>query len=349
MKQLNIGLLIKAIITLSVILILLGAFLFYGWQTYIQRQARSAYESWLSYIVPAGTNRDRVINPQMENSTVSEGIGYGMLFSVAFDDIYHFDRLWSYANHNLDAKGLMNWKIGKNGEILGQGSATDADQDIAYALILAEEKWPGRGYVQAAKQILNSIVTYESDQEGLLLPGDNWGNPEIYNPSYIAPAYYELFYKITGNLVWEKIAQANSNWLVKTLNNTTGLAPDWADHLGYPKDNNYGYDAIRVPIRWICYYRQNHNVNARNILGKELGTLKLLAKRGLKSGYTLEGVPTVNFLNTDYLASFTALSLYKPYSPLSISLIWRLSHSQSPTYYGNAMKVWVMSLAANKF
>lgn len=50
--------------------------------------------------------------------TVSEGIGYGMLLAVMFNDQTTFDRLYAYAiahSNRNDEWGLMHWKVDKNG------------------------------------------------------------------------------------------------------------------------------------------------------------------------------------------------------------------------------------------
>ena len=69
-----------------------------------------------------------------------EGIGYGMLLAVYFDDKATFDGLWAYANIHLNAQGLMHWRIGPDGNVWGHNAATDADEDMALALIVADRK-----------------------------------------------------------------------------------------------------------------------------------------------------------------------------------------------------------------
>src|SRR5688500_10957218 len=43
------------------------------------------------------------------DSTVSEGIAYGMIIAVMFDDQPLFDALWQYALCFLNDNGLMSW------------------------------------------------------------------------------------------------------------------------------------------------------------------------------------------------------------------------------------------------
>ena len=71
----------------------------------------SAYKTAL--IVPDMANDGalRVKRPSDGNDTVSEGISYGMLFSVYMNDKTTFDGIWKYEQKHLDPKGLMHWKI----------------------------------------------------------------------------------------------------------------------------------------------------------------------------------------------------------------------------------------------
>ena len=48
-------------------------------------------------------------------STVSEGIGYGMLIAVYMGDQMLFDNLWKYEQLHLDSNGLMNWSVDASG------------------------------------------------------------------------------------------------------------------------------------------------------------------------------------------------------------------------------------------
>ena len=97
-------------------------------------------------------------------STVSEGIAYGMLIAVYMgtkDDQMLFDDLWRYSQAHLNGNGLMHWGIAANGTtITGQGGATDADEDIAFALVMADKQWGSAGtlnYLNLAKTQITSV------------------------------------------------------------------------------------------------------------------------------------------------------------------------------------------------
>ncbi|HJT24693.1 MAG TPA: glycosyl hydrolase family 8, partial [bacterium] len=104
------------------------------------------------------------LNP---NSTVSEGIGYGMVIAVYMNDQNLFDNLWKYEQLHLDGNGLMNWYIDASGATDGSGGATDADEDMAWGLLMAARQWGGSGslgtsYQSLAVSQINKLYSYIS-------------------------------------------------------------------------------------------------------------------------------------------------------------------------------------------
>ena len=51
-----------------------------------------------------------------------------MLLAAYIGDLPTFECLWSFAKSELDNFGFMNWQISSDGNVLGSGGATDADQ-----------------------------------------------------------------------------------------------------------------------------------------------------------------------------------------------------------------------------
>ena len=159
------------------------------------------------------------------NSTVSEGIGYGMLIAVYMGDHALFDNLWKYEQLHLDSNGLMNWSIdssgnvtkGSDGNTVGGGAATDADEDMAYALVMANKQWGGMGslsktYSSYALSQIQAIWNHEIYQSKLAGPGDGWGGANLFgdiNISYFAPAYYRVFKQVDTDSThaWDAVNQ----------------------------------------------------------------------------------------------------------------------------------------------
>ena len=94
-----------------------------------------AYNQWKATFVKGS----KVIRPENQNDTVSEGIAYGMMIAVAMNDQSLFDSLYGTWKANGTAGSLMTWCLGSGGGSVGTacstsgGSATDADEDAAYA------------------------------------------------------------------------------------------------------------------------------------------------------------------------------------------------------------------------
>ncbi len=119
---------------------------------------RRAYEDWkLATVTSAGASGFlRVKKPDsgtVIGSTVSEGMGYGMLLAVYFADQEVFDQLWRYVAKYLNGNGLMDWEIDPSGNVIGTGAASDGDEDIAWALLMADRQW---GAARSASAISRS-------------------------------------------------------------------------------------------------------------------------------------------------------------------------------------------------
>jgi len=171
---------------------------------------RAAYETWARELVTADGAAPflRVRRTEGRGSTVSEGIAYGMIIAVMLDQRALFDGLWCYARRWAGRTGLMHWHIhADGGGPVETGAATDADQDMAWALVMAARRWGAsrvvyHRYRAQAARLIDSIWRHAVDHArgGLLLPGDAWGKRAVpFNPSYFAPGHYRLFGEISGN------------------------------------------------------------------------------------------------------------------------------------------------------
>ena len=166
------------------------------------KDAASAYDAWKSGLVANCSDGSKRVLYDDNSSTVSEGIGYGMLLSAYAGDKSTFDALWKYYKGHSNGNGLMNWKYSDCNSSSGQNGATDADEDAAMALIIAEEQWPTASspydYKSEASTLISKIRQYEINPSSYqTINGDAWGfNSTCRNPSYFAPSYYREFAKI---------------------------------------------------------------------------------------------------------------------------------------------------------
>jgi len=287
--------------------------------------AAAAYAKWKSDLVTSdGANGFlRVRRPNSSgaevNSTVSEGIAYGMLLAVHAGDQPTFDNLWQYSWHWKNDNGLMNWYINAAGtQILGTGGASDADEDIAYALIAADARWSGRGsldtnYIDLAKAQIDRIWQHEVDhgRADVLTPGDQFVDGSVINISYFAPAYYRVFGRVSGQTTnWNHVATTSYDVIERTLtagngNMSNGLVPAWSTPAGMPMappntsmPTWHQLDSCRTPFRIAVDYCWNAEPRALTYLQKITGFYAGVGARNLVDGYDLNGTPHAQFVTT---------------------------------------------------
>lgn len=245
---------------------------------------------------------DKTGMPSHPVDCVSEGIGYGMLIAAYVEDREVFQALWAFSQKYLNSDGLMGWQIwpGHEDEILGAGGATDADEDVAMALLVAADRWGGE-YGQLAREQIDRVFQHEVQaRSGVLLPGDQWGSCQSIDPSYFAPAWYRAFGAATDNPeAWQRVIDWGFQLLAKCngYNSGTGLTPQWTDCECAPRvddkghDRQYWCDSVRVPWRmgmsaaWHCEERALHQARLLSQFFSAQGAASI------QNGYTLDGQP----------------------------------------------------------
>ncbi len=226
---------------------------------------KNNFDTWRSTYLVTDACMDpatkRVKRPWNSDDTVSEGIGYGMLILVYMDNPINntqsdFDAVFGYYEDHLDANGLMNWQIGSDCSTVGANAATDADEDVVLALLMAHKQWGSSGtvnYLSKATNLISKLMASCVEKPTYYLkPGDVWGGSDYQNPSYWSPAWNKLFGQVKGDSSWDTVTTKSYQVLRYFYNNyTTGLAPDWCkadgSNSGYSYD--YKYDACRMPWR----------------------------------------------------------------------------------------------------
>jgi len=277
--------------------------------------ALRAFEAWRSEIVTAEGARGflRARRPDtpdgVPNSTVSEGIAYGMLIAVALDQQALFDDFYRYALCFENKSGLMDWYIAPDGSApLGVGAATDSDEDIAWALVMAHRQWGGRGaladsYLSCAKRQIERVWECEVDHDrypNLLLPGDDWRGRDVFNPSYFAPHQYRIFAEVSGNEGWLAVVDRGYEAIRACLNPSSGnqdngLVPAWCTSQGTPVEafpgalTNYQYDAARLPFRIGQDYAACGDPRARAYLKQVSAFFAGVGAAQIVDGYSLDG------------------------------------------------------------
>jgi endo-1,4-beta-D-glucanase Y len=251
-----------------------------------------------------------------------------MILSVIFDDQELFDDAFRYSQHWADETGLMQWYIDPTGTIGCPGhddcrAATDADEDIAYALIMADKQWGGQGaldksYREYALRQIALVKEHEVTEDYILKPGNSWGGANILNLSYFAPAFFDIFGRYSNDeAYWKKVTDVNYEILFKTLNDKNGntkngLVPAWSNADGEPVVafpgalTYFQTDSIRTPFRIAQHYCWTGDERAKTYLDKINQFFVSVGAGHISDGFDLDGThhPEVGALKKSESAVF---------------------------------------------
>jgi hypothetical protein len=216
----------------------------------------------------------RVKRTEAQNDSVSEGIAYGMLIAVYMGDKPLFDGLWTYwAAHSAATGPLMHWQINSGGGTQGSGSASDADQDAAFALLMAAKQWPGGDYQARAVSMISGIWNSDTDGSPRALNGGS-SFPSVRNPSYFAPAFYREFAKVNAGNAWSQVIDS-SYTMINSISGSNGLVPAWCSNnctsrggTSHTDGDKYQYDSHRTPWRIGLDFCWNGETRARTYTQK---------------------------------------------------------------------------------
>lgn len=221
------------------------------------------------------------------NDAVSEGIGYGLIIAMYCNDQEHFDMLLEGADATMWNGQYYDWRVDAYGNKMALGGATDAEQDIAAMLIMAQSRvdsgewmdYHNGYYRQRAVQILSNLWQ-QGIVDGILRPGYQWGGTDFVNVGYFAPAWYRLFQQFDPDPShdWGSVVETSYAILNNSPGIANGLVPDWMTPIGgFTTDvgyNAYGggaymyKDAIRVLWRVGTDFVWNRDNRARDYIEK---------------------------------------------------------------------------------
>lgn len=315
---------------------------------YSNESLQADWDDWLSkYVTPrdAGTApRIRVLNGINSSTTFSEGQAYGLLLATVFDEQDLFDGLYLYARGYFNDHGLMNWQI-QGTSVVAFGAATDADLDMAMALLFACDKvqtgeWSastyGLNYCDEAQIMIQAIWDYEIDHPnngplaGLnnnqgyeLIPGDYWNLSQEYpngitNLSYFSPAYFRLFAEFTNNDGWYQVIDRGYEIAASAADNScAGFVSNWNTYSGAPQavpwqgytSEYWGWDAARFAWRvGLDAYWFDDNA-AQNTIAPIGNFFASLGVDNIRAQYRLDGT-TVNSYRNVFFTANAAVSIW---------------------------------------
>lgn len=287
--------------------------------------------SWNYYKKIFVSDDGRVIDYQRGSVTTSEGQAYTMRRAVMMRDKKTFDKAYNWAKYNLQHKNdkLFAWlwgpkEIGIGGEIknkiIDQNGATDADIEIAIALVLASKIWQQESYMKDALAIINDIWNKETiviRGERILVAGFNqkMGKYVEVNPSYFMPLGFRIFAEVDDKHNWQKLV--NSSYRLTNLcidNIKSGLPPDFfyidkstGKIILVEGKSDFSYDAIRVFYRFYIDYLLTEDSRAEKLLSKSKFFINRWKRDGIfYTNYKQNGEPK------DYNEALGSIALLLP-------------------------------------
>jgi len=296
---------------------------------------KQRYRTWEKDYLRGNSQQKFVkTNSGTTDQTLSEAQGYGMLITVmaakqGFGSQKTFDQLTRYyLNHQISSQNpLMAWRQTGQGIAMVSNkaektSATDGDLDIAYALILADEQWGSSGkikYNKLAKKLLKSIKKHEINSTTKLPKVGDWAinsdSSKLVRTSDLMTAYFRKFARFTGDGSWIIVAQ-NSQKTLRNLSNQekTGLMSDFvtvsgsrlktghvkANQVASKYDNQYGFNACRIPWRVAYDYQLNRSRTSKQVLLKM--NKFFMAKDKITAVYDLDGKAVESYSNEAFSA-----------------------------------------------
>jgi endo-1,4-beta-D-glucanase Y len=199
------------------------------------------------------------------NSDVrSEGQSYGMMITAQLGKQAEFEKIWKWTRHVMgrDADTLFGWSADKSGSLRDQGSAPDGEEYIAAALIFAGKRFNNSSYTTAGKSVCGAMKQFFRNGLIKFVPKDT-----INDPSYILPAFYEVFADVdnSNQAFWKDCASKGRAFYQKVCHPTTMLGPYLANFDGSQctrefngtKGTVYRDDCWRICLNIMMDYRFN--------------------------------------------------------------------------------------------
>ncbi|MCR8659962.1 glycosyl hydrolase family 8 [Paenibacillus endoradicis] len=307
------------------------------------------------------------------NDVRSEGMSYGMMMAVQYNQQHIFDRLWNWTfNYMYMTEGLHQgyfaWSCQPDGTRNAQGPAPDGEEFFAMALFFASHRWGDReapyNYSEQARNILHTCLHQQQ-------PGFTMWNlenklikfvPEVEfsDPSYHLPHFYELFALWANEedrVFWKEAARASRDYIHISSHPVTGLAAEYAFYDGTPNHiRGYGHffsDSYRVAanigLDYLWYGVDERQVDIANRIqaffaNKTPDDYRRYSIEG--KAFEEKSLHPVGLLATNAVASIAASG---EHAKAAVELLWNTPvRTGDRRYYDNCIYIFaILALSGN--
>ena len=348
------------------------------------------YRQWKNKYISEDSSGNyfvRVDDAIAHTYSVSEGQGYGMLVTVMMagadpDAKKIFDGLFRYCKSHPSKRHplLMSWKQSFNHPGLQGSAATDADIDIAYALILAHAQWKSdttEHYIEYAKSMIKAIKEQDIHPNtfALLLSNDVEKDSRDFDDMRVSdfiPEAFSVFGHLDGGEVWYKVN--NHNYLLfqkmqSQFSPGVGLLPDFIQHISTrPRpvkanylesslDGAYNYNACRFPWRIATDFIVHGDNRAKQLLTTLNDWIRSTTNNipdNISAGYYLNGtdVSSRNFEALSFIGSFAVSAMVDSKNQVWLNALWDYLNGfglKEFDYYDNSIKMIQLILLSGNY
>ncbi|MBJ6360199.1 glycosyl hydrolase family 8 [Paenibacillus sp. GCM10012307] len=343
-------------------------------QTALDNAVKNKWNSWKNAYLSPALSGQYYVKYNSAGETVSEAHGYGMILSVImagydtnartyFDGLYRYYRAHPSTNNSF----LMAWKQNSSFQnVDGPNSATDGDMDIAYSLLLADRQWGSNGainYLQAAKNIINAIMSNDVNQAQWTLRLGDWATSGNYNtatrPSDFMLNHLKAFQAATNDNKWNSVTNKTYtiiNSIYNGYSSSTGLLPDFVvlsgsnyqpagpNFLESANDGRYYYNSARTPWRIATDYLLTGDNRAFNQLTSLNNFIKSTTSNNpanIKAGYQLNGTALVNYNSGAFYAPFGVSAMISSNNQTWLNSVWNYTvNASTEGYYEESIKLF---------
>lgn len=228
------------------------------------RSAGAQPASWGLFKQLFLTSEGRIVDTDNGGDSHSEGQAWGLLFAGMQDDWPAFESVLRWTRTSLGIRGdrLLAWRFRLLGGVDDINSATHADLFYAWALLRADQRWPGRGLRALASGVATDILRVscrQFDGRTLLMPGA-WGFDHadhlMLNPSYYVFPALEAMAIAFPHPAWPALIAEGDRMIAEARFGRWGLPADWVvlRRRGGPvqpqpvRGDRFADDAVRIPL-----------------------------------------------------------------------------------------------------
>ena len=250
--------------------------------------ASALASSWSGYKRAFIGTDGRVTDPSGGGRTTSEGQSYALLRAAWMGDRATFESVWRWTAANLQVRGdglfAWLWKPGQG--VADHSSASDADSDIALALLFGSRRFSSPTHLADGLRVLAGIwQTDVAEVAGMpVLTAGSWApasTPVAVDPSYFAPYAYRVFAAADRAHPWSSLVDSSYTVLQRCTasplgsGTSAGLPPNWCglqpdgtavSLTSMSQADDYGYDAFRVMWRLAVDWRWSGEARALRYL-----------------------------------------------------------------------------------